>query len=346
MGTPGLSVTAMNLLLESAPTAAGDSDDISVTTLRAPTDQEAGMVSVTVASALLRASRAFRFSLPAGLLEDDDLGTEPARASSANGQPLPAWLRFDAGSRTFIAASVPAGVLPLQIRVSRGQRGAAPSFSAYNYTQGLPQQALNVEMELFFLLLVIAIAAQALKARDQSRRIALLGNHLVKHQIEKQMESLTEGYLRALETDDPERRSQIWNLLSSTETSLSEQFNRFVADFSRLDAADTRVSKLAFAFPHADKLFPAATFDLRKALSIHAQGIERAMQNSQGQSPKNKAFTLSAELFLMQHTCHWFCRSKAVASARLLVRHKTPYAQLLASVAPETRQAYSALVGN
>ena len=68
------------------------------------------------------------------------------------------------------------------------------------------------------------------------------------------------------------------------------------------------------------------------------------MENSRKQSPKNKAFTLSAELFLMQHTCHWFCRSKTVASARMLARHKTSYAQLLASVSPETRQAYGALV--
>jgi hypothetical protein len=54
---------------------------------------------------------------------------------------------------------------------------------------------------------------------------------------------------------------------------------------------------------------------------------------------------LSAELFLFQHTCHWYCRSKAVASARMQVRHQTPYAQVLAAVSPATRQAYSALLG-
>jgi hypothetical protein len=54
---------------------------------------------------------------------------------------------------------------------------------------------------------------------------------------------------------------------------------------------------------------------------------------------------MSAELFLMQHTCHWYCRSRAVASARMLARHKTPYAQLVDSVAPATRRDYRALVG-
>ena len=53
---------------------------------------------------------------------------------------------------------------------------------------------------------------------------------------------------------------------------------------------------------------------------------------------------LQAELFLMQHSCHWFCKSKFVASARMLARHQTAHAQLVASVAPATRNAYCALV--
>jgi hypothetical protein len=105
------------------------------------------------------------------------------------------------------------------------------------------------------------------------------------------------------------------------------------------------VSKLAFPIPYADKLFPSATFDMRKALSIHAQGIANAVNSSLNQTAKSKAFTMSAELFLMQHTCHWFCRSKTVASARMMARHKTSYDQLLASVSPATRHAYCALIG-
>jgi hypothetical protein len=29
------------------------------------------------------------------------------------------------------------------------------------------------------------------------------------------------------------------------------------------------------------------------------------------QQRKRRAFTMTAELMLMQHTCHWFCRSRA-----------------------------------
>jgi hypothetical protein len=200
-------------------------------------------------------------------------------------------------------------------------------------------------MELFIPLLLIAFGVYTLKSRDQSRRIALLGSHLEKHQIEKLMESLTQGYLRALGESDPERQAQVWRFLAAAETDLCDQFNHFSTEFAKLEAADTCVSKLPIAIPYADKLFPNATFDMRKALSIHAQGISNAAKSSQHESQKDKAFTMSAELFLMQHTCHWFCRSKTLASARMLARHQTPYAQLVASVSPGTRRAYNALVG-
>lgn len=199
-------------------------------------------------------------------------------------------------------------------------------------------------MNLTLLLALIAIAVYLMKSREQRRRIALLASYLGKYQIESLMESLTQGYLRALGEGDPQRRAQIWSMLETAEVTLREQFNRFVADFSKVEADHARVSKFAFAMPYADVLFASATFDMRAALEIHAQGLARATNNVLGQDQKSKAFTVSAELFLMQHTCHWFCRSKTVASARMLAQHKTPYTQLLASVAPETRRVYTALV--
>lgn len=201
-------------------------------------------------------------------------------------------------------------------------------------------------MDLLFLALMIAAGAYALKSGYERKRIALLGSHLGQYQIEKLMESLVEGYMRALREDNPQRRESIWNLLTSAETQLCEQFNNFVAGFSRVEGAAARVSRLPLPLPYADRLFPAATFDLRQVLLVHAEGLTRAAKGTSGQSPKAKAFTLSAEMFLMQHSCHWFCKSRAVASARLLVRHKTTYEQVLASVAPETRRAYLALVGS
>ena len=200
-------------------------------------------------------------------------------------------------------------------------------------------------MDLLLLAALLLGGVYVLKTREQARRIALLGQHLGEFQIEKLMESLTQGYLRCLGENDAQRREQIWQLLASSEQSVASQFARLSAGFAKVDEARTRVSKLPIAVPFADRLFPAATFDLRKALAIHARGIADAANNVQQLSPKAKAFTMSAELFLMQHTCHWFCRSRTVASARMLARHKTSHVLLVDSVSPATRAAYKALVG-
>ncbi|VTU33899.1 hypothetical protein [Variovorax sp. RA8] len=200
-------------------------------------------------------------------------------------------------------------------------------------------------MEFLTLAAVLLLAVYLLKTREQKKRIMLLAGHLGRYEIETLMENLTEGYLRCLGENDPARREQIWKLLDTTEQTLAGQFQRFAADFARVADADARVSTLPLALPFAQRLFPAHSFDMRRALAIHARGIADAAANTLQRTPRDKAYTMSAELFLMQHTCHWYCRSRAVASARMLARHKTPHAQLVDSVAPATRRDYRALVG-
>lgn len=197
-------------------------------------------------------------------------------------------------------------------------------------------------MEFFFAAALAAFAFWTIRSREQGRRIALLGRHLAQYQIEKHMETLTQGYLRALGEDAAERRDQIWILLQGTERALRSQFARMADDFARTDAAQAGVSRLPVYVPFAARFAPTATFDMRQALALHARGIERAMDAADA-SPRDRAFTISAELLLMQHTCHWFCRSRMVASARTLARHKTSYDQVIASVSPQTRAEYLAL---
>jgi hypothetical protein len=201
-------------------------------------------------------------------------------------------------------------------------------------------------MDFFILASFIGMVLFTFKLKDERKRIALLGSHLGKFQIEKIMETLTGGYLRALAESGAERQGQIWRQMESSEQKLSEQFSRFAAEFARVPEADARVSKLPIQLPYASMMFPQQTFDMRKALAIHAQGIARAAEAQPDKSDKSRAFTLSAELFLMQHSCHWFCKSRGIASARMVVRHKTSYEQLVQAVSPETRRAYNALVGN
>ncbi|CAN7195002.1 hypothetical protein ASF11_06400 [Acidovorax sp. Leaf76] len=199
-------------------------------------------------------------------------------------------------------------------------------------------------MDILIMAILIATGTFMLNAKEQRKRIVLLGSHLANYQIEKLMEALTDGYLRALGEGTDERRGQIWSLLSTTELQLSEQFNRFAADFAKMSEESTRVSRLSMAFPFVEKVLPALTFDMRKALAIHARGIAHVVQNTGHLSPKDRAYMMTAELFLMQHTCHWFCKSKTIATARMLARHQTPHEQLVASVSAETRNAYLALI--
>lgn len=198
----------------------------------------------------------------------------------------------------------------------------------------------------FFLVLALAFTGTyLLNQQQQRRRIALLAQHLQPYQIEQQMETLTQGYLRAMGEQDMERRLQVLGVLAPTEAQLTGQFERFAADFRRVPAPLARVSRLPLGLPFATQLFPAASFDMRDLLDLHARGMARALRNEDGLSPRDRAYTMTAELLLMQHSCHWFCKSKAVASARVMARHQTSHAQLVASVSPETRKAYRALTG-
>jgi hypothetical protein len=200
-------------------------------------------------------------------------------------------------------------------------------------------------MDFLTFLTLVAVGAWGVNRVQQRARITLLASHLGQFQIEKRMQELTDGYLRCLGESDPARREQIWLLLAGNEQALSGQFERFANGFSKVGEVESRVSRLALSLPWAQQLLPQACFDLRALLALHARGIANVARNALGQSDRDKAFMMTAELFLMQHSCHWFCKSRAVASARLLARHKTSYEQVLAAVAPATRRDYRALTG-
>ena len=200
-------------------------------------------------------------------------------------------------------------------------------------------------MDAFIGLMLLALGGYTLKTLDERRRIELLGGKLRPYQLEQLIAELMEGYLRAMGEKDADRSATLWQDLSATESRLNEQMQAFAADLSGVWGERVRVSRLPFSLPMATRLFPSLGFDLRALVQLHARAVDSALRNEAGLSRRDRAFRLSAELLLFQHSCHWFCRSLTLASARLLARHRTAYAQVVESVAPETRQAYLALVG-
>jgi hypothetical protein len=198
-------------------------------------------------------------------------------------------------------------------------------------------------MPVFLLALAIG-AIWFLNIRDQHRRIRVLATVLGQFQVEKLMETVADGYLRALGEGDAERSSQVWNMLGQAELTLNAQLQAFVLEFDKVDAAAARFSTLPLGLPFALQIFPGSSADLRVLLHVHAKGIDALVRNEAGLAQKDKAFTLTAELLLLQHSCQWFCRSKAMASSRMMARHRTPHAQLLASVSAQTRHAYQQLL--
>ena len=197
-------------------------------------------------------------------------------------------------------------------------------------------------LELLSLLVTLGLVLHWFNGQDRRQRTALLASQLRPFQIERLMQQLTEAYMRALGERDAERQNQVLQSQQAAEEQLAEQFQALAQAFAQLPAPQARTLKLAV--PGIDKVLPQATFDTRRVLQVHAEGIARVVRNDAGLAPRERAFTLMAEMFLMQHSCHWFCRSKTIASARMLAQHQTRYEQALDAVSPETREAYLAVV--
>ena len=197
-------------------------------------------------------------------------------------------------------------------------------------------------MDTLILAVAVLLVLRSITATAQRRRVQLLAQHLSPLRIEPLMGTLMDGYLRALGETDPERQRQVWAALDQAEAEVATQLQRLAASVARMPAEQARVSRLPIALPLAERV-PALCLDLRRLLDLHARGVAAA--HARADLPaRDRAYLMSAELLLMQHSCHWYCKSKLVASARLIAAHKTPHAQVLASVSDATRRDYLALV--
>jgi hypothetical protein len=199
-------------------------------------------------------------------------------------------------------------------------------------------------MDLLVVMLPLLVSLYLLNRQQQQLRIHRLATLLQPLGLEKLMEQLSTGYLRALGESDPVRNEPIWNLLAESEQRFGDQLQRLTEKALQLSPEKARFSLWPMWAGLAARWLPVATFDMRELLNIHARGVAEVLHNPQGLERRAQAFMMSAEMLLFQHSCHMYCRSLGVASARLLVRHQTSHAQALGAASPSTQRAYRALL--
>lgn len=195
-------------------------------------------------------------------------------------------------------------------------------------------------MDIALLLIAVLVGWHLLRQRYQREHITLLGKHLNNLQLERHMETLTQGYARAINEDSENRQLQVLDTFTQTEQAVAAQAQTLADAMQAESQQATSLVALPFCVPYAERFLPTLTRDFRELLRIHAAGFRRVVDNAYNLSPKDRAFHLSAELYLFQHSCHWFCKSRAVADARLVVRHQVNHQKVLESVSDETRSAY------
>lgn len=195
-------------------------------------------------------------------------------------------------------------------------------------------------MNTLLLVLLITLGLHTIRVRYQRTRIALLGSYLSNLQLERHMETLTEGYSRAISETDQQRQLQILELFAQTEQAVATQVQSLADAMQKESLRTASLCILPFCLPYAEQILPSMTRDFRQLLQIHAKGLRHVVANEGNWDEKSRAFHLSAELYLFQHSCHWFCKSRTVADARLMMRHQVQHQKVLDSVSAVTREAY------
>jgi len=91
---------------------------ITVSLAQAATTQTPGLITVWVPDSIASAGETFDFPLPTPVAAA--IAQSRARVSLASGARLPAWLRYNARTKSFVVSSMPAGAAPLKVLLSIG----------------------------------------------------------------------------------------------------------------------------------------------------------------------------------------------------------------------------------
>jgi hypothetical protein len=98
---------------------------LTVTLVNASSAQTAGVVNVALPKEMASPGSAFAFPLPSKAVTSADTNANQVRVSLPNGNPLPAWLSYNAQTRVVTASAVPEGALPMQVMVNAAGNSTA-----------------------------------------------------------------------------------------------------------------------------------------------------------------------------------------------------------------------------
>ncbi len=86
--------------------------------VREPSEQQGGIITVSVPKEMATVGSGFSFPLPTQIAESASNTT--IQVTTISGQELPVWLKFDPETKTFTASAVPDGAFPMQVVVTIG----------------------------------------------------------------------------------------------------------------------------------------------------------------------------------------------------------------------------------
>src|SRR5690606_29054101 len=119
-------------------------------------------------------------------------------------------------------------------------------------------------------------------------RIALLGRHLASLQLERHMETLTEGYTRAIGEEAETRQLQVLDMLAQTERAVAIQVRSLANAVQKENLQAASVSTLSLCVPYVERFLPVVTRDFRELLHIHATGLRHVVDNEEGWDIKSR----------------------------------------------------------
>ena len=109
--------------------SSGSSAGVSVNNVQSATQQVTGLVAVMVPAGSATAGTGLVIALAQALFDGASTATVAERVTLPDQQPLPAWIRYDAETKTLSTNAVPAGAFPMVVLVTVGNQSTLVQIS-------------------------------------------------------------------------------------------------------------------------------------------------------------------------------------------------------------------------